>query len=100
MVLVDLRSKGLKGNVAEETLESVGIIVNRNVIPYDTENPRITSGMRLGVPSITVRGMGKPEVVQITELMDTAMLNSDRRDTLNQVFREVSRLCNRFPVYR
>jgi len=99
MVLVDLRPKGLKGSVAEEVLESVGILVNRNVVPYDPENPTITSGIRLGVPSITSRGMGKSEVARIAELIDVALSNRARKDVLDRVNREISGLCERFPVY-
>ena len=61
LVLVDLRSKGLTGDVAEKTLESVGIVVNRNVIPGDPEKPDVTSGIRIGSPGVTTRGMGEVE---------------------------------------
>ncbi|MFQ5770786.1 MAG: serine hydroxymethyltransferase [bacterium] len=100
LVLVDLTPKALKGNAAETTLESVGIIVNRNVIPNDPEKPQITSGIRIGSPAITARGMGIPEVIQIVELMDTAMTNSTQKGLLRQVSDAVSKLCKQFPVYR
>ena len=99
LVLVDLRSKGLTGDVAEKTLESVGIIVNRNVIPGDPEKPDVTSGIRIGSPGITTRGMGDVQVAQIVDLMDTVMVNRDSRDVLVKVSREVADLCRRFPVY-
>lgn len=99
MVLIDLRPKGLNGAVAEETLESVGIIVNRNIIPNDPENPRITSGIRLGASAVTVRGMGKTEIVRIVELMDTVMANCNKKDVLAQISESVVKLCRRFPVY-
>jgi len=98
-VVVDLTSKGLKGGVAEKALESVGIISNRNVIPRDAENPRAVSGIRLGSAAITIRGMREPEIVRITDLMDAAMLKRDRKEVLDQVSREVSQLCKKFPVY-
>ena len=98
-VIVDLTSKGLKGGVAEKALESVGIISNRNVIPRDAENPRAVSGIRLGSAAITIRGMREPEIVRITDLMDAAMLKRDRKEVLDQVSREVSQLCKKFPVY-
>jgi len=98
-VVVDLTSKGLKGGVAEKALECVGIISNRNVIPRDAENPRAVSGIRLGSAAITIRGMREPEIVRITDLMDAAMLKRDRKEVLDQVSREVSQLCKKFPVY-
>jgi glycine hydroxymethyltransferase len=100
LVLVDLRSKDLTGDLAEKTLESVGIIVNRNVIPGDPRRPDITSGIRVGSPGITTRGMGTQEVAQIVNLMDIAMLNSRNHDVLEQVSQEVADLCLKFPVYK
>ena len=100
LVLVDLRSKDLTGALAEKTLESVGIIVNRNVIPGDPRRPDITSGIRVGSPAITTRGMGTPEVAQIVNLMDITMLNSRNHDVLEQVSQEVADLCLKFPVYK
>lgn len=98
-VLVDLTSIGLEGDAAEKTLESVGIILNRNVIPRDAENPGRTSGIRLGSGAISVRGMGENEIVQITGLMNTAMLNHHNKDVLGQVSKEVTEICRGFPVY-
>jgi glycine hydroxymethyltransferase len=99
LIVIDLRPKGLTGNVSEAVLESVGVIVNRNVIPNDPENPKVTSGIRLGSPAITARGMGIAEVIQIAELMDMAMINMDRKKILDQVSDSVSQLCKAFPVY-
>jgi glycine hydroxymethyltransferase len=100
LVLVDLRSKDLTGDVAEKILESVGIIVNRNVIPGDPQRPDITSGIRVGSPGITTRGMGLDEVAQIVNWMDIAMVNNKNRDVLEQVSQGVMDLCRRFPVYK
>jgi len=100
LVLVDLRSKGLTGDIAETTLESVGIVVNRNVIPGDPEKPDVTSGIRIGSPGVTSRGMGGVEVNQIVELMDTAMVDRNRSEALEKVSREVADLCREFPVYK
>jgi len=100
LVLVDLRSKDLTGDLAEKTLESVGIIVNRNVILGDPQRPDITSGIRIGSPAITTRGMAAPEVAQIVNLMDTAMLNNKNHDVLERVSQKVAGLCRRFPVYK
>ncbi|MGD9269329.1 MAG: serine hydroxymethyltransferase [Desulfobacterales bacterium] len=98
LVLIDLRSKGLTGALAETTLESVGIIVNRNVIPADPEKPEISSGIRIGSPAITSRGMQEPEVRQIARLMDTAMSNTENSQILAQVAQEVQDLCKQFPI--
>jgi len=100
LVLVDLRSKDLTGDVAEKILESVGIIVNRNVIPGDPRRPDITSGIRIGSPGITTRGMGLDEIAQIVNWMDIAMVNDKNRDVLERVSRGVMDLCRRFPVYK
>jgi glycine hydroxymethyltransferase len=100
LVLVDLRSKGLSGDIAEKTLESVGIIVNRNVIPGDPEKPDVTSGIRIGSPGITTRGMGESEIDQIVGLMDSAMINRDNPRELKKVADGVAAVCRRFPVYR
>jgi glycine hydroxymethyltransferase len=99
LVLVDLRSKGLTGDIAERTLESVGIVVNRNVIPGDSEKPDVTSGIRIGSPGITTRGMGEIEVSQIVEMMDTAMVNGTNPQVLKDVAEGVAGLCRKFPVY-
>ena len=100
LVLVDLRSIGLTGAVAEKTLESVGIIVNRNVIPGDPQKPDISSGIRIGSPGITTRGMGLDEIDQIVSWMDIALLNYKNSDVLGKVSQEVMDLCRRFPVYK
>jgi len=100
LILVDLRSKGLTGDIAEKTLEAVGIVVNRNVIPGDPEKPDVASGIRIGSPGITTRGMGEVEVDQIVELMDTAMVNGDNPYVLENVAEGVAGLCRQFPVYK
>ena len=99
LVLIDLRSKGLTGALAETTLESVGVMVNRNVIPGDPERPEVTSGIRIGSPAITSRGMWETEMRQIVTMMDTAMLNRENPQTLKQVSKTVQELCKKFPVH-
>jgi glycine hydroxymethyltransferase len=98
LVLVDLRSGQMTGAVAEKVLESVGIIVNRNVIPADPEKPEVSSGIRIGSPAITSRGMQEPEVRQIARMMDTAMSNTENAQTLNRVAQQVRDLCKQFPI--
>jgi glycine hydroxymethyltransferase len=98
LVLIDLRTKGLTGALAEKTLESVGIIVNRNVIPGDPEKPEISSGIRIGSPAITSRGMQESEVRQIARMMDTAMSSTENAQILARVAQEVQDLCKQFPI--
>jgi len=98
-VLVDVTSKGLLGNLAEKTLESVGIILNRNAIPQDAGTPGRTSGIRLGSAAISARAMGSQEVVRIAELIDLTLSNPKKKNVLKQVSKEVSALCREFPVY-
>jgi len=100
LVLIDLRLKGLTGALAEKVLESAGIIVNRNVIPGDPERPDVTSGIRIGSPAITSRGMQEPEVRQIVRMMDTAILNREDSRVLKKVANEVQDLCKKFPVLK
>lgn len=98
-VLVDVTPKGLKGNAAEKVLEFVGVIANRNVIPIDSDSPGTVSGLRLGSSAVTSRGMGKPEIVKIADLIDAAMVNHENKDVLDRVSKEVFELCKKFPVY-
>lgn len=99
LILLDLRSKDLTGDVAERTLESVGIVVNRNVIPGDPQRPEVASGIRAGSPAITARGMAESEVLQIVDLMDRAMINRQNAEALAQVSQRVADLCRKYPVY-
>ena len=98
LVLIDLRPKGLTGALAEKALECIGIIVNRNVIPGDPERPDVSSGIRIGSPAVSTRGMAEPEVRKIARIMDAAMSNSGNSQILAQTADEVKNLCSKFPV--
>jgi glycine hydroxymethyltransferase len=98
LVLVDLRSKGITGEAAEKTLESVGIISNRNAIPGDPQKPEVASGIRIGSPAITSRGMEEEEITQIVQMADKALENRDKEEVLKRVSKEVVELCKRFPL--
>ena len=98
LLLLDLRSKGLTGKIAEEVLESVGIVVNRNVLPGDNQPPDVASGIRIGSPAVTTRGMGKDEVGLIVKLIDRTMTHVGNRKVLTKVTTEVKELCRKFPV--
>ncbi len=98
LMLVDLRPKNLTGKVAEKTLDQAGITVNKNTIPDDPQSPFVTSGIRLGTPALTTRGMGKAEMVRVAELIDRALTHPDE-ETLARVKAEVEELASAFPLY-
>jgi len=98
MVLVDLSGIGVTGKEAEEALGMVGIVVNRNGVPFDSYSPNITSGIRLGTPAVTSRGFGREEMRQIASLVVKVVTNIANSDIRDQVSWEVSQICERFPV--
>jgi glycine hydroxymethyltransferase len=98
MVVVDLTETEVTGREAEESLEAAGIVVNRNAIPFDPRPPRITSGIRLGTPAVTSRGLGPEEMKHVASLIVKVITNLSRRDIQNQVKEEVGQICSRFPV--
>ena len=99
LLLVDLRNKNITGKDAEEVLGKAGITVNRNTIPYDPQKPFIASGMRIGVPAVTTRGMCEPEMKKICELIDEVLTNPENKKIIDKVAKEVIELCSAFPVY-
>lgn len=105
LMLVDLRPKGLKGNVADKALERAGITCNKNGIPFDTEKPMVTSGVRLGTPAATTRGFGTEEFTKIGHLISDVFDGLVEKPEGNpeveaRVRAEVMELCQRFPLYR
>lgn len=99
LLLVDLRSKKLTGKRFEQVLESVGITVNKNMIPQDPEKPMVTSGVRVGVTAMTIKGMGRSEMREIAELMTRVADHHDHPEVLNEVSKAVVALAERFPLY-
>ena len=100
VILIDLSNKGVTGKAAEKTLERAGITVNKNMVPFDKKSPFITSGIRLGTPAITTRGMGKGEMRKIVQFIDQ-ILNDIENDTIvENVKLDVKSLCKFFPLYR
>ncbi|MEN3203068.1 MAG: serine hydroxymethyltransferase [Atribacterota bacterium] len=99
LLLVDLRNLGLTGKEAEHILDQVGITVNKNVIPFDPQKPTVTSGIRLGTPACTTRGMKEEEMRLIAELIDTTLRNRDNSSVLEKVRKAVLDLCASFPLY-
>ena len=98
LILVDLTETGATGKEAEESLGAAGIVVNRNVIPFDSHPPRVTSGIRLGTPAVTTRRFGVEEMKRIASLIVKVITNIGNPDIQNQVSEEVSQICRRFPV--
>jgi len=99
LVLVDLRPKKLTGKIAEEALGKAGITVNKNMIPWDPEKPMTTSGIRIGTPAITTRGMGAVEMSVIASLIGRVLDAPGDEKALAKVHGEVRDLCQRFPLY-
>ena len=100
LMLVDLRPKGVTGKMAEEGLEKAGITCNKNSIPNDPEKPFITSGVRLGTPAITARGMKEDEAVQIAEMIIKVLENVNDDEKIAEVKNEVLKLAGKFPLYK
>ena len=100
LMLVDLRPKGVTGKMAEEGLEKAGITCNKNSIPNDPEKPFITSGIRLGTPAITARGMKEDEAVQIAEMIIKVLENVNDDEKIAEVKNEVLKLAEKFPLYK
>ncbi len=99
MMLVDLTSKGITGKEAEEALDMAGVTVNKNAIPYDERPPAITSGIRLGTPCVTTRGMGEAEMAEIAELIDEVLKNRASETEVKELKQRVKNICERFPIY-
>jgi glycine hydroxymethyltransferase len=99
LLLVDLTGKGVTGKDAQEALDRAWITVNKNGIPFDTKGPMVTSGIRIGTPAVTTRGMGETEMGQIAVLMDRVLTNLGNASVEAAVRGEVQELTSRFPLY-
>lgn len=100
LMLVDLRGTGITGKAGEKALDDIGITVNKNTIPFDTEKPTVTSGLRLGTPAVTTRGMGSSEMEQIALFIDTTLRNIGNEAVQTEVATNVKNLTGRFPLYQ
>ncbi|MEP1152283.1 MAG: serine hydroxymethyltransferase [Balneola sp.] len=99
LILIDLRSKGVNGKIAEEALGKAAITVNKNMVPFDTESPFVTSGIRIGSPAMTTRGFGEEEFRQVAKLIDKVIQNPTDDSVHKSVTNEVKILCENFPLY-
>ncbi len=99
MMLADLRNMGITGKTAEETLEKAGITVNKNTVPFDTESPFVTSGIRIGTPAVTTRGMREKEMDQIGAYILRALKNHENHAEIEKIREQVTALCENFMLY-
>jgi glycine hydroxymethyltransferase len=99
LMLVDLNNKNITGKQAEIALEKGGITVNKNMVPFDQRSPFVTSGIRIGTPAVTTRGMKEKEMEIIAGFINRVIDNFENEDMLNRIKGEVKELCSRFPLY-
>jgi len=99
LMLVDVKSVGLTGRKSEKRLDDVNITVNKNTIPFDTNSPMVASGVRIGTPALTTRGMKENEMEEIGILISRALNSIDNETELGEVKKAVSKICDRFPLY-
>ena len=97
--MLDLRSKGITGKDAENTLVLADITVNKNMIPFDDKSPFVTSGMRVGTPAITTRGIKENTIPQIVDLIDEVLMNINNEEVIANVRKKVNKLMSQFPLF-
>ena len=101
LILVDVKSsKGITGQIAETVLDKAHITINKNGIPYDSESPMVTSGMRIVTPAITTRGLKEKDIIELVNYMDEALTNYDNEKIINLVAKKVDALCKKYPIYK
>ena len=99
LMLMNLTNKGITGKEADAALDAAGIIVNKNAVPYDEKPPAVASGIRLGTPLVSTRGMKETEMKEIVGLIDRALQNRQDPTTLEEVRTQAKELCSRFPFF-
>jgi glycine hydroxymethyltransferase len=99
LMLIDVFAKGVTGKVAEKTLDKAGITVNKNTIPFDQNSPMVASGIRVGTPALTTRGMKPADMEEVGRLIARALAAVENETALLEVRRDVQKLCARFPLY-
>jgi glycine hydroxymethyltransferase len=98
-MLVDLRNRSLTGKIAQSALDNAGITVNKNTVPKETQSPFVTSGVRIGTPAVTTRGMREAEMHRISAFIDRVLRAPDDQNVLDTVRAEVRELAGAFPLY-
>jgi len=96
LMLVDLRNKGITGKQAEKALEEAGITVNKNTVPFDPQKPMVTSGIRIGTPAVTTRGMKEKDMSVIAEMMNRVLIDTENQKIKDEVRKEVESFCEKF----
>jgi glycine hydroxymethyltransferase len=99
LMLIDLRNKNLTGKKAQETLDRAHITLNKNAVPFDDKSPFVTSGIRIGVPAITTRGLREEHMETVVELIDRVLMNIDDEKVIGDVSKSVKELMQQFPLY-
>lgn len=99
LMLIDLRSKGVTGKVAEEALGMADITVNKNMVPFDTESPMVTSGIRVGTPAVTTRGFKEEDCIKVVDWMDRVITNANNESLIQDIRHEVNAFMENFPLY-
>ncbi len=99
LMLIDLRSKNLTGKKAQETLDKAHITLNKNAVPFDDKSPFVTSGIRVGVPAVTTRGMKEEHMATVVSLIDKVLMNADDENLIASVKNDVKRFMQQFPLY-
>jgi glycine hydroxymethyltransferase len=99
VILIDLGKDGLSGRKAEQALELANITVNKNMVPFDTRSPFVTSGIRVGTPALTTRGMVEKDMGEIAHWMHQVLVDPDNEQVLESVRGSVRELCTAYPLY-
>ena len=99
LMLIDLRNKNLTGKKAQETLDKAHITLNKNAVPFDDKSPFVTSGIRVGGPAVTTRGMQEAHMETIVEMIDKVLMNADDENVITNVRSEVKTFMQQFPLY-
>ena len=99
LVLIDLTQKGISGKKAEVTLEKAGITTNKNMVPFDEKSPMVTSGIRIGTPALTTRGLKENDMIEIAQLINDIIQNIEDEKVINNTRNKVLEICSAFPIY-
>ena len=97
LLLIDLRNKNITGKKLETRLDEIGITVNKNAVPFDTQKPTITSGIRIGTPAVTTRGLKEEDMCEIAKLIDMTIQNFE--DKKDEIINRVQNICKKYPLY-
>jgi glycine hydroxymethyltransferase len=99
LMLIDLRNKNITGKKAQETLDRAHITLNKNAVPYDDKSPFVTSGIRIGVPAVTTRGLKEKDMQVIADMIDKVLMNADDEQVVASVKADVNAFMKAFPLY-